>query len=273
MGTMTACRRPGRQRFSSAASDRRGGAERGAQAVYSPLAPAKNNLMQTPAIFLRHGESQWNVENRFTGWTDVDLTEVGRAEARAAGAYLAQHAYRFDRAFVSRLRRAEQTLYIVLEAIAQPGIPIERSWQLNERHYGALEGLNKQEFAERYGAAELERLRRGYDERPPPVDPSDPRHPVQKDTYRDVDPSLLPASESLADTRARVIAYWDTAIAPRIAQGEHVLLVAHGNTLRSLVMHLLGLSPDEIRSFEVPTGRPLQVGADDDGRVRTRFLY
>lgn len=222
-------------------------------------------------VLLRHAQSLWNFENRFTGWADVGLTDAGRVEARRAGALLSTHGYRFDRAFVSPLQRAGQTLEIVLREIGQQDVPVERSWRLNERHYGSLEGLDKAAFAAEQGAERLQRLRRGYHDRPPPLDPGDPRHPRRQAIYRDMDPALLPATESLADTLTRLLPHWNETIAPAIARGERVLVVSHGNTLRALVMQLEGMTEREVEGFEIPTGRPLIFEFAPDGQAQGRY--
>jgi 2,3-bisphosphoglycerate-dependent phosphoglycerate mutase len=222
-------------------------------------------------VLLRHAQSQWNLENRFTGWADVGLTEAGRAEARRAGELLRAHGLRFDRAFVSLLTRAEETLQLVLRELGQERLPVGRSWRLNERHYGALEGLDKAAFAAAQGAEMFHRLRRGYRERPAPLAADDPRHPRHQALYRDIDPAWLPATESLADTTARLLPYWNEAIAPAIARGERVLVVSHGNTLRALVMQLDDMNEREIEDFEIPTGQPLIYEFAAGGRVRGRF--
>lgn len=212
-----------------------------------------------PLVLLRHAQSLWNLENRFTGWSDVGLTEAGRAEARRAGAQLRAQDYRFDRAFTSQLRRATETLEIVLRELGQEDIPVERSWRLNERHYGSVEGLDKAAFAAEHGADELHRMRRGYRDRPAPLAPDDPRYRRHQETYSDLDPALLPATESLADTLARLLPYWNGTMAPAIARGERVLVVSHGNTLRALLKHLEDMTEYEVEQFEIPTGRPLVV--------------
>jgi len=212
-----------------------------------------------PLVLLRHAQSLWNLENRFTGWADVGLTEAGRSEAHRAGALLRAHDYRFDRAFTSQLQRATETLEIVLRGLGQENIPVERSWRLNERHYGSLEGLDKAAFAAEHGAEILHRMRRGYHDRPAPLAPDDPRYRRHQETYSDLDPALLPATESLADTLARLLPYWNGTIAPAIARGERVLIVSHGNTLRALLKHLENMTEHEVEQFEIPTGRPLVV--------------
>jgi 2,3-bisphosphoglycerate-dependent phosphoglycerate mutase len=210
-------------------------------------------------VLLRHAQSQWNLENRFTGWADVGLTAAGRAEARRAGALLRAHDYRFDRAFTSQLRRATETLEIVLRELGQENIPVEHSWRLNERHYGSLEGLDKAAFAAEHGEEILHRMRRGYHDRPAPLAPDDPRYRRHREAYPDLDPALLPATESLSDTLARLLPYWNGTIAPAMARGERVLIVSHGNTLRALLKHLENMTEHEVEQFEIPTGRPLIV--------------
>ncbi len=226
-----------------------------------------------PLVLLRHAQSLWNLENRFTGWADVGLTEAGREEARRAGKLMRVHGLGFDRAFVSRLQRATETLEIVLRELGQENLPIERSWRLNERHYGALEGLDKAAFAIEHGEDKLHRLRRGYRDRPAPLAPDDPRHPCHQGIYRDVDPALLPATESLADTLARLLPYWNDTIAPAIARGERALVVSHGNTLRALLMHIEEMTEREVEQFEIPTGQPLIVEFAPDGNfLRRNYL-
>lgn len=222
-------------------------------------------------VLLRHAQSQWNLENRFTGWADVGLTEAGRAEAKHAAALLRAHGFRFDRAFTSELQRAIETLEIVLRGLGQADIPVERHWRLNERHYGALEGLDKAAFSAKYGADQLHRYRRSYRDQPPPLPPDDPRHPCRQELYRDVDAALLPATESLADTKARLLPYWEEVIVPAAVRGERLLVVSHGNTLRALIMHLEGMSETEIERFEIPTGRPLVLEFAPDLKCRRRY--
>jgi 2,3-bisphosphoglycerate-dependent phosphoglycerate mutase len=205
-------------------------------------------------VLLRHAQSVWNLENRFTGWADVGLSAHGRGEARLAGERLR---FAFDVAFVSRRARARQTLDIVLAELGQTGLPVGVSWRLNERHYGALQGLDKAETAARYGAGQFQRWRRGYLDRPPALAVDDRRHPRFDVAYADVPPELLPAAESLADTERRVVPYWQQVIAPQVAAGRRVLIVAHGNTLRALIRHLDGLSIAAVEKLEVPTGQPL----------------
>lgn len=208
-------------------------------------------------VLLRHAQSVWNVENRFSGWADVGLSERGLEEAHLAGEQLRRQGIVFNIAFVSRLARAKDTLNIVLAELGQTSLPIETSWQLNERHYGALQGLNKADTAARYGAEQFQRWRRGYRDTPPALAADDPRHPRHDPAYADVPAELLPATESLADTEQRVVPYWQQHIAPHLARGDNVLIVAHGNTLRALIKHLDNLSEAEVEKLEIPTGQPL----------------
>jgi 2,3-bisphosphoglycerate-dependent phosphoglycerate mutase len=217
------------------------------------------------AVLLRHAQSVWNRENRFTGWADVGLTESGMDEARRAGAQLRAQGFAFDIAFVSRLARAKQTLDIVLAELDLPVIPVGVSWRLNERHYGALQGLDKTETAARYGADQFRRWRRGYEDRPPALGFVDPRHPRFDPAYAAVPRALLPATESLADTERRAVPYWRNMIVPHLEAGKQVLVVAHGNTLRALVKHLEQLSAEQVERLEIPTARAL-VYEWTDGR-------
>ena len=222
-------------------------------------------------VLLRHGQSRWNLENRFTGWADVGLTDAGRAEARRAGSLLRAQGYRFDRAFTSRLVRATETLEIVLRELGQENLPVEQSWRLNERHYGALEGMGKAAFAAEHGADRLHRMRRGYRDRPPPLAPDDARQRRHCDAYPDLDAASLPATESLADTLARLLPCWNGMILPALARGESILVVSHGNTLRALLKHLEKMSEREIEQFEIPTGVPLVAELDaGSGTLRRR---
>jgi 2,3-bisphosphoglycerate-dependent phosphoglycerate mutase len=210
-------------------------------------------------VLLRHGESGWNRENRFTGWTDVDLSPQGVEEARAAGRLLKAEGYAFDRAFTSVLKRAIRTLNIALEELDQLWIPVDKDWRLNERHYGALQGLNKAETAAKFGEAQVLRWRRSYDTPPPPLEPGDPRHEASDRRYRG---SAVPRTECLKDTVARTVPYWQEAIAPAIGAGQRVLVVAHGNSLRALIKHLDGVSDADIVGLNVPTGIPLVYELD-----------
>ena len=214
-------------------------------------------------VLLRHGESQWNRENRFTGWTDIDLSERGVEEARQAGQEMLAEGLRFDVAFTSVLKRSIRTLWIALDTMDLMWIPVEIGWRLNERHYGALQGLNKAEMSQRYGAEQVALWRRGYAVRPPPLMSDDPRHPRFDARYAHLDAGQLPATESLADTLARVLPYWHEAIAPRLRAGASALVSAHGNSLRALVKHLDDVSDDEIPLLSIPTGIPLLYEFDE----------
>ncbi|OVZ55485.1 phosphoglyceromutase [Pigmentiphaga sp. NML080357] len=215
-------------------------------------------------VLMRHGESQWNLENRFTGWTDVDLTEKGREEARKAGELLKQEGYDFDLAYTSVLRRAIRTLWIALDALDRMYLPIEHSWRLNERHYGALQGLNKAETAAKFGEEQVLIWRRAYAIAPDPLSPDDERHARFDARYSQLDPSELPATECLKDTVARVVPYWNETIAPSLKAGKRVLIAAHGNSLRALIKHLDNISDDDIVGLNIPTAQPLVYELDDD---------
>jgi 2,3-bisphosphoglycerate-dependent phosphoglycerate mutase len=224
-------------------------------------------------VLVRHGQSTWNRENLFTGWTDVDLTEQGRSEAAEAGRLLAGEGFRFDQAFTSVLKRAIRTLWIVLDTMDQMWIPVERSWRLNERHYGALQGLDKAQTAERHGARQVKIWRRSFDIPPPPLSLDDPRHPRFDPRYAGVAAGELPATESLKDTLARVDPFWGARIAPELRAGRHVLVVAHGNSLRALVKMLDGMSDSDIVEFNIPTGVPIVYDLDPQLNSRgRRFL-
>jgi len=214
-------------------------------------------------VLLRHGESTWNKENRFTGWTDVDLSERGRAEAEEAGRLLREGGYVFDLAYTSVLTRAIRTLWIGLDVLDQLWIPVTKSWRLNERHYGALQGLNKAETAAKHGEAQTKIWRRSYDIPPPPLTPDDPRHPSHDPRYRDLNPADLPLAESLKDTVARFMPYWEQTIAPTIRGGRRVLIAAHGNSLRALVKYLDGIDEQTIVELNIPTGIPLVYELDE----------
>jgi 2,3-bisphosphoglycerate-dependent phosphoglycerate mutase len=222
-------------------------------------------------VLLRHGESVWNNENRFTGWTDVDLTEQGRAEAREAGRTLKAEGFAFDLAHTSVLKRAIRTLWIVLDEMDLMWIPEFRSWRLNERHYGALQGLNKAETAERHGMEQVQIWRRSYDVRPPPLSPDDERHAGRDPRYAAVPPAELPLTESLEDTVARFLPYWNETIAKDVASGKRVLITAHGNSLRALVKHLDRLSNQEVVDLNIPTGIPLVYELEDDLTAICRY--
>jgi 2,3-bisphosphoglycerate-dependent phosphoglycerate mutase len=217
-------------------------------------------------VLLRHGESTWNRENRFTGWTDVDLSDAGVAEAREAGRLLADGGFEFDIAYTSVLRRAIRTLWIVLDEMDRMWLPIEHSWRLNERHYGALQGLDKAETAARFGEAQVKLWRRSFDTPPPPLGPDDERHPARDVRYTGIDPASLPLSESLKDTIARFLPFWEDTIGPAVRAGQRVLIAAHGNSLRALVKHLDEISDEAIVGLDIPTGVPLVYELDGDLR-------
>jgi 2,3-bisphosphoglycerate-dependent phosphoglycerate mutase len=213
-------------------------------------------------VLLRHGESDWNKENRFTGWTDVDLSAKGREEAKAAGQLLKSEGFAFDQAFTSVLKRAIRTLWIALDEMDLLWLPVERSWRLNERHYGALQGLNKAETAAKFGDDQVKVWRRSYDIPPPPLEPSDERFPGRDPRYQDVSPSDLPLTECLKDTVARFLPYWHERIGPAIKSGKRVIVAAHGNSLRALVKYLDNISDQEIVELNIPTGIPLVYELD-----------
>lgn len=224
-------------------------------------------------VLLRHGQSTWNLENRFTGWTDVDLSPKGVEEARAGASLLREEGYGFELAYTSVLKRAIRTLWIVLDDLDLMWIPVIRHWRLNERHYGALQGLNKAEMAEKYGEEQVHAWRRSYATPPPPLDPGDPRHPGHDPRYGALPPGDLPSCESLANTVARFVPYWEGTIAPEVRSGKRVLLAAHGNSLRALVKHLDGMSDDEIVGLNIPTGIPLIYELDESlAPVRRYYL-
>ena len=224
-------------------------------------------------ILLRHGESDWNRENRFTGWKDVDLSALGIKEARAAGSLLKAEGYVFDLAFTSLLKRAIRTLWIALDEMGLLWIPVEKSWRLNERHYGALQGLNKAETAARYGEEQVRVWRRSYDTPPPALEPSDPRNPAHDPRYAGLAPSELPLTECLKDTVARVLPYWNQSIAPAVRSGKRVVIAAHGNSLRALVKYLDAISDQAIVQENIPTGLPLAYELDAQLRpVSRRYL-
>lgn len=229
--------------------------------------------MGVDLVLLRHGQSEWNLENRFTGWTDVGLTPQGEAEARAAGELLHEEGFEFDVAFTSLLKRAILTLDLTLEVMDRLWLPVRKHWRLNERHYGALQGLNKAETAERHGDQQVHIWRRSYDIAPPALPPDDPRHPRHDPRYADLAPDLLPGSESLKDVVDRMLPYWHDAIVPAIRGGLRVLISAHGNSLRALVKHLDDVSDEEITGLNIPTGIPLVYELDADLKpVDRRYL-
>jgi 2,3-bisphosphoglycerate-dependent phosphoglycerate mutase len=215
-------------------------------------------------VLIRHGESTWNQENRFTGWTDVDLNAKGLGEAKAAGQLLKKEGYTFDRSFVSLLKRALRTNWMILDELDELWIPIERSWRLNERHYGSLQGLNKAETAAKFGEEQVLIWRRSYDVPPPALEKSDERFPGHDPRYRNMTEAELPLTECLKDTVDRVIPYWLNEIAPAVKRGEKVLVTAHGNTLRALVKYFDNLSEEEVLALNIPTGIPLVYELDDN---------
>lgn len=227
--------------------------------------------MSIKLVLVRHGESQWNKENRFTGWTDVDLNEKGIAEAHAAGKLLAAEKFTFDVALTSVLKRAIHTLWIILDEMDLAWIPVERTWRLNERHYGSLQGLNKSETAEKFGPEQVKIWRRSYATPPPALELNDERHPRFDPRYQGkLDPAFLPACESLKLTLERVLPYWNDAIVPRLLAGQRVLVAAHGNSLRAMVKHLDNISEEEIVELNIPTGIPLVYEFDKDLKVLDR---
>ena len=215
-------------------------------------------------VLLRHGESQWNKENRFTGWTDVDLTDEGRAQAKEAGRLMVAEKYEFDVAYTSVLKRAIRTLWIAMDEMDLMWMPVHRSWRLNERHYGALTGLNKAETAAKHGDAQVKIWRRSYDIPPPALTPEDPRHSSHDRRYANLARTEVPLTESLKDTVARFLPYWHETIAPDIRAGKRVLIAAHGNSLRALVKYLDNVSEEEIVELNIPTGVPLVYLLNDD---------
>jgi 2,3-bisphosphoglycerate-dependent phosphoglycerate mutase len=214
-------------------------------------------------VLMRHGESQWNLDNRFTGWTDVDLTDKGRAEAKAAGELLRREGFGFDIAYTSVLKRAIRTLWITLDALDQMWLPVVHSWRLNERHYGALQGLNKAETAARFGEQQVLIWRRAYAIAPDPLSPDDPRWAGKDPRYKHLRPADIPATECLKDTVARVLPFWNDSIAPALQRGRRVLIAAHGNSLRALIKYLDGMSDDDIVGLNIPTAQPLVYELDE----------
>ncbi len=217
-------------------------------------------------VLVRHGQSAWNLENLFTGWTDVDLSAKGRDEARAAGRLLRENGFEFGQAFTSVLKRAIRTLWIILDEMDRMWMPVERDWRLNERHYGALQGLDKAETTAKYGAEQVKVWRRSYDVAPSPLAADDPRHPRFDARYRGIDPASLPVTESLKDTLARVERCWNERLAPELAAGRDLLVVAHGNSLRALVKMLDGISDADIVELNIPTGVPIYYELDSRQR-------
>jgi 2,3-bisphosphoglycerate-dependent phosphoglycerate mutase len=224
-------------------------------------------------VLVRHGESTWNKENRFTGWTDVDLSEQGIREACEAGRVLKAEGFTFDVAYTSVLKRAIRTLHCILDEMDMMWLPVIKAWQLNERHYGSLQGLNKSETADQFGEAQVKIWRRAYGIAPPPLTAADPRFPGNDPRYRGLTPDQLPLTECLKDTVARVVPYWDAEIAPRIKAGQRLIIAAHGNSLRALIKFLDGISDDDIVELNVPTGMPLVYELDENLRsLGSRYL-
>jgi 2,3-bisphosphoglycerate-dependent phosphoglycerate mutase len=224
-------------------------------------------------VLVRHGQSAWNLENRFTGWMDVPLTEQGCNEATQAGQLLKAQGFQFDMGYTSLQKRAIKTQNLLLEASEQLWLPIEKSWKLNERHYGALQGMNKAEIAAQYGDEQVFIWRRSYDVSPPALEKSDERYPGHDLRYAGLTDAQLPVTESLADTVTRVVDYWETTVAPQVKAGKNVLIVAHGNSLRALVKHLDKMTPDEINQLNIPTGVPLVYELDEATLAPIRHYY
>ncbi|MGV8990079.1 MAG: 2,3-bisphosphoglycerate-dependent phosphoglycerate mutase [Thiobacillus sp.] len=221
-------------------------------------------------VFIRHGHSEWNLTDRFTGWTDIPLTDVGIAEAVAAGRQLAQSGFVFDEVHGSVLQRTRQTTEALLDAMGTPEVPLLTNWRLNERHYGSLQGMNKHEIFSTWGEAASRRWWRGYFEAPPPLNINDPRHPRFDPLYASLDSADIPITESLRDCQQRTLPYWNAVLVPRLREGRHLLVVSHGNTLRGLVMYLDGLSAEAVERVEIPSGVPLVYRFDADFRVIDR---
>ena len=218
-------------------------------------------------VLVRHGQSEWNLQNRFTGWKDVDLSPKGIEEAKAAGALLKEKGYSFDHAFSSYQTRAIRTCLTILDELDELWIPMTKSWKLNERHYGALQGLNKSETVEKHGEEQVHIWRRSYDITPPPLEENDERHAKFDPRYKDLDPSDIPATESLATTLVRVLPYWEETIVPVLKESDSIIIAAHGNSLRALIKHLDNIADDKITSLEIPTGQPLVYEMSDDLNV------
>lgn len=214
-------------------------------------------------VLVRHGQSMWNLENKFTGWTDVELSEQGRDEAKKAGEVLKEKGFEFDLAFTSELKRAQDTLSIILNEMEQNDIEVKHSWKLNERHYGALQGLNKQETREKYGEQQVLLWRRSTDVRPPELEETDPRYPGNDPKYKELSKSELPKTENLIDTIKRVIDYWNSDIRPEIEKGKRIIIAAHGNSLRALMKYLDNISDEDIIKLELETGNPICYELDE----------
>ncbi len=223
-------------------------------------------------VLIRHGESAWNLENRFTGWTDVELSPTGVAEAKAAGVLMKEAGLDFDLCYTSYLKRAIHTLNYALDEMDRAWLPVIKAWQLNERHYGALQGLNKSETAEKYGEEQVKVWRRSFDVRPPVLEADDDRNPAKLVMYRGEDASVLPLGESLEDTIARTVPYYEKEIRPQIAAGKRIVIAAHGNSLRALVMYFEKLTPEEIAKVNLPTGIPLVYELDDNQNLVKKYF-
>lgn len=222
-------------------------------------------------VLIRHGQSMYNLENKFTGWKDVDLSKKGLNEAREAGTILKKHGYLFDVAYTSVLKRAIRTLWIVLQEMDLTWVPVHKSWRLNERHYGALQGLNKAETAKKYGEEQVHTWRRSMDVRPPELDKNDPRYEASDPRYKDLKEGEFPLTENLVDTEERVLTYWHETISPAIQSGQRVVIASHGNTIRSLVQFLDDVSDEDIMNLNIPTGIPLVYELDDDLKPITHY--
>jgi len=233
----------------------------------------EHNCNSTDVVLIRHAQSQWNLENRFTGWANPPLTRTGIDEAQRAGELLRKQGYQFDVAFSSRLARAQQTLDIILETLGQSELIQYQDWRLNERHYGQLQGVNKTDEAKRVGEQQVWRWRRGYEDKAAPLSRNDANHPVNDPLYKDVNRDLLPDVENLADTRARVMQFWQERVIPYIRNSQRVLISGHGNTLRALIMDLANLTVTQVESFEIPTGKPIIYTFDSAGQpLQWRYL-
>lgn len=225
--------------------------------------PNENNLKHV--ILIRHAQSTWNAETRFTGWADPPLTELGISEAEKAGALLTEANIKFDHVYTSALKRAQQTAQIIMETTQQSDVNVTEDWRLNERHYGQLQGLNKVEMAEKVGEEQVLKWRRGYLDKPDPLPIDDSRHPRFDAKYQHIDASRLPSAENLAETRARAMEFWTDTVVPAVQRGESLLISSHGNTLRGLIMALSDMSAEEVETFEIPTGVPIIYHLNDDG--------
>jgi len=236
-----------------------------------PAPDHQNPQTMYKLVLIRHGESTWNLENRFTGWTDVDLTATGIEQAKQAGRVLRQEAYEFDLAYTSMLKRATRTLWHCLDEMDRTWLPVAHSWRLNERHYGALQGLNKADTARKYGDAQVLAWRRSYDTPPPPLEPNDPRSERGDIRYARLQPDQIPLTECLKDTVARVMPFWNESMAPAIRSGKRVVVAAHGNSIRALVKYLDGMSNEAIVELNIPNGIPLVYELDQNLRPLRRY--